>query len=189
MRKRRRRNTNGVTKAEMKKLQTLLEDGIKQYYQGKGTEVLAQAFSLLHLLQIRIDNFVGSKASYPVEYLSPMIRNNLMVAVSHADEVAFNLMREDIEKLTKKWEKVFYRQLHKTVPWFSIPAFKKNLQDKIGMQLWEWVMIKGGIEDVMEESMYHNLAHLAFPGPHRSVSTIQTYVDPQEEIVLYEEED
>ena len=189
MRKRRRRNTNGVTKAEMKNLQTLLEDGVNQYYQGKGFGVLAQAFSFLPLLEIKIDNFIGPEASYPVEYLAPLIQNNLMVAVSHADEAAFNIMRKDIEKLTKKWEKVFYQQLHKTVPWFSIPTFKKNLQDRIGMELWEWMIVEEGIDDVMEESMMQTLSQLAFPGGHRPETEIQDYIDPQQEIVLYEEEE
>ena len=125
---RKRRNTNEVTKEEMKGLQTLLQKAVaasnpKDKGYEEENEALVQAAELMNLLEIPITPFITPKSPYEVKGLIKVVERNLRWALSGSFLRGWYAIQKKWEKLIPEMIKIQGKSLKKEIPWFDFEKF------------------------------------------------------------------
>lgn len=153
---RKRRNTNGVTKAEMKGLQTLLQKAVAASDPKEGgyeeeNEALVQAAELMNLLEIPITPFITPKSPYEVKGLIKVVERNLRWALSGSFFRGWYAIQKKWEKLIPEMIKIQGKSLKKEIPWFDFEKFlTAKVKGKYGYTDLVVAHITANIDDLLE---------------------------------------
>ena len=196
---RKRRNTKGVTKAEMKGLQTLLQKAVAASDpKGSGyeeeNEALVQAAELMNLLEIPITPFITPKSPYEVKGLIKVVERNLRWALSGSFLRGWYAIQKKWEKLIPEMIKIQGKSLKKEIPWFDFEKFlTAKVKGKYGYTDLVTFHVTSNIDDLLEPDepgneyaeesfnrlgMGRNYTWARFLDPKQPFSI---YLDPEEE--------
>jgi hypothetical protein len=169
---RKRRNTNGVTKADMKKLQQVLKAAMDN---DGDEETLKQAFFVIHSMGIPLAPFLKKESTYYVQYLQEVLHDSIHEWVLTAATEAWE---SELERITTDVTKKSLAFLKKHAPW--IDASKMASQDAL---VYTW------IGDVVQDRQRHYLQTLFYRDPQGfTLKDVPKFIVKDEEITLLPDE-